>query len=95
MTPMAASSAMMAAIVSAGVSPGMATMSSPTEHTQVMASKLFQIQRAALHGMNHADILTDGNEGTTQAANMVTGHDAALLDGIIEAWPALVVPGAP
>ena len=36
--PMAASSAMMAAMVSAGVSPGMAIMSRPTEQTQVMAS---------------------------------------------------------
>ena len=38
--PMAASSAMMAAIVEAGVSPGTAIMSSPTEHTQVIASSL-------------------------------------------------------
>jgi len=37
-TPMAISSAMMAAIVSGGVSPGTATMSRPTEHTEVMAS---------------------------------------------------------
>ena len=38
--PMAASSAMMAEMVSAGVSPGTAIMSNPTEHTQVMASSL-------------------------------------------------------
>ena len=38
--PMAASSAMMAAMVSAGVSPGTAIMSRPTEHTQVIASSL-------------------------------------------------------
>src|SRR5438093_505698 len=37
-TPMAISSAMMALMVSAGVSPGTATMSSPTEHTAVIAS---------------------------------------------------------
>ena len=38
--PMAASSAMMAAIVSALVEPGTAIISSPTEHTQVIASSL-------------------------------------------------------
>ena len=43
--PMAASSAIMAEMVSAGVSPGIAIMSSPTEHTQVMASS-FSIVRA-------------------------------------------------
>ena len=36
--PMAASSAIMAATVSAVVSPGTAIISRPTEHTQVMAS---------------------------------------------------------
>ncbi len=36
--PMAASSAMMPEMVVAGVSPGMAIMSSPTEQTQVIAS---------------------------------------------------------
>ena len=38
--PMAASSAMMAEMVSAGVSPGTAIISRPTEQTQVMASSL-------------------------------------------------------
>ena len=38
--PMAASSAMIAEIVEAGVSPGMAIISRPTEQTQVMASSL-------------------------------------------------------
>ena len=37
-TPMAISSAMMPAMASTGVSPGMAIMSRPTEQTQVMAS---------------------------------------------------------
>ena len=46
--PMAASSAMMPAIVSAGVSPGMAIMSRPTEHTQVMASSFSIVSRPAL-----------------------------------------------
>ena len=38
--PIAASSAMIAAIVAAGVSPGIAIMSRPTEHTAVIASNL-------------------------------------------------------
>ena len=41
--PMAASSAMMAATVLAGVEPGTAIMSSPTEQTQVMASSLSMV----------------------------------------------------
>lgn len=38
MTPMAASSAIIAAMVDAGVSSGIAIISKPTEQTQVMAS---------------------------------------------------------
>ena len=45
--PMAASSAMMPEMVAAVVSPGMAIMSRPTEHTQVMASS-FSIFRQPL-----------------------------------------------
>ena len=41
--PMAASSAMIAASVSAGVSPGTAIISSPTEQTQVIASSLSMV----------------------------------------------------
>ena len=41
--PMAASSAMMAAIVEAGVSPGTAIISRPTEHTQVIASSFSRL----------------------------------------------------
>ena len=39
-TPILISSAIIAAIVSAGVSPGIAIMSRPTEHTAVIASSL-------------------------------------------------------
>jgi len=39
-TPMLTSSAIMAEITSAGVSPGIAIMSRPTEHTDVIASSL-------------------------------------------------------
>ena len=42
--PMAASSAMMAEMVAAEVSPGTAIMSRPTEHTQVMASSLSRVR---------------------------------------------------
>ena len=44
MTPMAASSAMMAEMVSAEVSPGTAIMSRPTEQTQVIASSLSSVR---------------------------------------------------
>ena len=49
--PMAASSAMIAAMVEAGVSPGTAIMSRPTEHTHVIASSFSRLSaplRAAL-----------------------------------------------
>ena len=42
--PTAASSAMMAEMVSALVSPGTPIMSRPTEHTQVMASSLSMVR---------------------------------------------------
>lgn len=48
MTPMAASSAMMAEMVEAGVSPGMAIMSSPTEQIAVMASSFSRFREPAL-----------------------------------------------
>jgi len=44
MTPMAISSAMIADMVSGEVSPGMAIMSRPTEHTQVMASSFSRVR---------------------------------------------------
>ena len=43
--PMAASSAIMPEIVAALVSPGMAIMSRPTEHTQVMASSFSSVRQ--------------------------------------------------
>ena len=57
--PMAASSAMMAERVSAGVSPGTAIMSRPTEQTQVMASSLSRVHNA---------------EGGVQPAAGLLGH---------------------
>ena len=43
--PMAASSAIMPEMVAAEVSPGMAIMSRPTEHTQVMASSFSMVRQ--------------------------------------------------
>ena len=34
--------------------------------------------------MDHAVVLADGDESARQAANVVGGHDAALLDGVVE-----------
>ena len=34
--------------------------------------------------MDHAVVLADGDEGTGQASHVVGGHDAALLDGIVQ-----------
>ena len=57
--PMAASSAMMAEMVAAEVSPGTAIMSSPTEQTQVMASSLSRHSVPPLGGGDHALVLAD------------------------------------
>ena len=51
--PMAASSAMMAAITSSDVSPGITTMSKPTEHTAVMASSLLMVNAIVLPWQPH------------------------------------------
>ena len=45
--PMAASSAMMPEMISAGESPGMQIMSRPTLHTAVMASSLVKVRQPA------------------------------------------------
>ena len=55
--PMAASSAMMAEMVSALVSPGTAIMSSPTEQTQVMASSLSSVSAPDCGRGDHALVL--------------------------------------
>ena len=47
-TPIAISSAMIAERVDAGVSPGTAAMSMPTEHTQVMASSFSSVSAPQL-----------------------------------------------
>ena len=55
--PMAASSAMMAEMVSAEVSPGTAIMSSPTEQTQVIASSLSIVSVPSSRRGDHALVL--------------------------------------
>ena len=82
--PMAASSAMMAEMVSAGVSPGTAIMSRPTEHTQVMASSLSSVQGPGAGGGDHALVLAHRDERAGQAAHVGGGHDAALLHRVVE-----------
>src|SRR4030095_11062358 len=66
-TPIAISSAMIAASVSAVVSPGTATMSSPTEPNALMLSR-----RSLAARMNRA----------RQPAHRRRRHPAALLDGV-------------
>ena len=68
--PMAASSAMMAEMVSAEVSPGTAIISRPTEQTQVMASSLSTHKRPRLGGGDHALVLADRDKGAGQAAHV-------------------------
>ena len=63
MMPMASSSAMIALMVSSGVSPGMANMSSPTEQTAVSASSLSRLKRALLNRIDHARVLADRDKG--------------------------------
>src|SRR5205814_4710076 len=62
-TPMAISSAMMADSVSAEVSPGTATMSSPTEQTALMASSPDSVSAPA-------------RAAATMAASSLTGMNA-------------------
>ena len=46
--------------------------------------QLFDGQAAALGGVDHAVVLADGDESARQAANVVGGHDAALLDRVVQ-----------
>ena len=61
--PIAASSAMIAAIVSAGVSPGIAIMSRPTEQTAVIASSLSMVMKPCSRRLDHAGVLGHRDEG--------------------------------
>ena len=68
--PIAASSAMMAEIVSAVVSPGTAIISRPTEQTQVMASSLSIVRTPLRAARDHALVLGDGDKRAGKAAHV-------------------------
>ena len=82
--PIAASSAMIAAIVSAGVSPGMAIMSRPTEQTAVIASSLSMVMKPRSRGFDHARVFRQRDEGAGQSADIARRHGAAFLHGVVE-----------
>ena len=87
--PMAASSAMMPAMVSAEVSPGMAIISRPTEQTARHGLAAFQWSGAPhWAGVDHARVFRNGDKGAGQSADVGRGHDAALFHRVIEQWPA-------
>ena len=75
---------MIAASVSAVVSPGTATMSRPTEQTAVIALELLERQRAGARGGDHAGVLADRDERARQAAHRRRRHHAALLHRVGE-----------
>jgi len=84
MTPIAISSAMMAESVSVEVSPGMATMSSPTEQTLVMASSFSRHRCPWRARLGDVEVLAHRYEGAAQPADPRTGEGAALLDGVVQ-----------
>ena len=94
--PMAASSAMMAEMVSAVVSPGMAIMSRPTEHTQVMASSLSMVSAPLRGSGDHALILADGDKRAGQAAHMAEeAMTPPFFTASFSSASAAVVPWVP
>ena len=84
--PIAASSAMMPAMVAADVSPGIAIMSRPTEQTHVMASSFSMVSAPAV-GDSVADILKEiglehpGAPGTTAALALL--NDQVKKGGVM------------
>ena len=66
-TPMAISSAMIPEITSAGVSPGIAIMSRPTEQTAVIASSF---SRLSACGFDHSGVFGNRDECTGESADM-------------------------
>ena len=93
--PMAASSAMMAEMVSAGVSPGTAIMSRPTEQTQVMASSLSSVSAPASAARDHALVLADGDEGAGKAAHVEDAMTPPFFTASLSRASAAVVPWVP
>ncbi len=95
MTPIAHSSAIIPAIVSAGVAEGMHTMSSPTEHTDVSASSFSSpMAPTRIASAMPASSLT----GMNAPLRPPTREDAIappFLTASVSIASAAVVPGAP
>ena len=83
-TPMATSSAIRAARVSASVSPGTAIMSRPTEQTAVIASSLARVRSPSAAASASGAILADGDERAREAADRRRGEAAALLHRVVQ-----------
>ena len=95
MTPMAISSAMMPAMASTEVSPGMAIMSRPTEQTQVMASS-FSMERAPSTAARIMPASSD--TGMNAPERPPTEEDAMtppFFTQSLRSASAAVVPGPP
>ena len=65
------------------VSPGIAIISRPTEHTQVIASSFSRVSAPCIHRINHTLILADRNKCTTQTTNCCRSHNSTLLNLVI------------
>ena len=93
--PMAISSAMTPATDSAGVSPGMAIMSSPTEHTHVMASSFSNVRAPA----STASIMPWSSLTGMNAPLKPPTYELAITPPFftwsLRSASAAVVPGAP
>ena len=93
--PMAASSAMMPAMALALVSPGMAIMSRPTEHTQVMASSFSMVRhRACAASIMPMSSLT-GMNAPLSPPTWLEAITPPFLTMSLSMARAAVVPGAP
>ena len=84
MTPMATSSAIRAARVSASVSPGTAIMSRPTEQTAVIASSLARVRSPSLDRVGQRGVLADGDERAREAADRRRGEAAPFLHRVVQ-----------
>ena len=83
-TPMATSSAIRAARVSASVSPGTAIMSRPTEQTAVIASSFARVRSPSSTALRQRRVLADGDERAREAADRRRGEAPALLDRVVQ-----------
>ena len=95
MTPMAISSAMMPAMVSTGVSPGMAIMSRPTEHTQVMASSFSSESAPASTAAIMPASSDTGIKAPERPPTLELAMTPPFLTASLSMASAQVVPGPP